>query len=113
MFLDQGNVCHQTPILLKLDLVQPINIFRDHPLRIFAPGKVSLVSFELTKLDNCVRCNLPLTDKLPVRGAALKYSKQYLSHRVGNILRNIFVDLFFVKKDKLQHYRYFLRISLN
>ena len=55
----------------------------------------TFISFDLTKLDNCVRCNLPVTEKLPVRSVALKYSRQYLSHRVGNILKNIFEEVLF------------------
>ena len=55
----------------------------------------TFISFDLTKLDNCVKCNLPFTEKLPVRGVALKYSRQYLSHRVGNILKNIFEEVIF------------------
>ena len=55
----------------------------------------TFISFDLTKLDNCVRCNLPLTEKVPVRGVALKYSREYLSHRVGNTLRNIFEEVLF------------------
>ena len=55
----------------------------------------TFISFDLTKLDNCVRCNVPLTEKVPVRGVALKYSRQYLSRRVGNTLRNIFEEVLF------------------
>ena len=53
------------------------------------------ISFDLIKLENCEICNLPFTEKLPVRGVVLKYSRQYLSHRVGNILKNIFEEVIF------------------
>ena len=43
-FLDQGNVRHPTSKLLKCDLVQILNAFRNPFLRIFAAGKVSLVT---------------------------------------------------------------------
>ena len=42
-FRDQGNVRHPTSKLLKCDLVQTKNTFRNPPLRIFAAGKASLV----------------------------------------------------------------------
>ena len=42
-FRDQGNVHLTTSKLLKCDLVQILNIFQNHSLRIFAAGKVSLV----------------------------------------------------------------------
>ena len=43
-FRDQGNVRHPTSKLLKCDLVQTLNTFRNTSLRIFSTGKVSLVS---------------------------------------------------------------------
>ena len=59
----------------------------------------TFISFEWTELGNYVRCNLPFTEKLPVRDVALKYSREYLSHKVGNILTNNFKGaLFLVKK---------------
>ena len=42
-FHDQGNVRHLTTKLLKCDLVQTLNTFRNPSLRIFATGKASLV----------------------------------------------------------------------
>ena len=42
-FHDQGNTCHLTSKLLKYDLIQTLNTFRNPSLRIFAVGKVSLV----------------------------------------------------------------------
>ena len=42
---DQGNVCHPTSELLKCDLVQSLNTFRNPSLQIFAGGKVSVVFF--------------------------------------------------------------------
>ena len=42
-FHDQGNTRHLTSKLLKYDLVQTLNTFRNPSLRIFAVGKVSLV----------------------------------------------------------------------
>ena len=52
-FRDQGNVCHLASKLLKCDLVQKLNTFRNSSLRIFAAGKVSLVSnyFEHLKAE--------------------------------------------------------------
>ena len=41
-FRDQGNVRHLTSKLLKCDLVQTLNTFRNPSLRIFAAGKASL-----------------------------------------------------------------------
>ena len=42
-FRDQGKVCHPTSKLVKCDLVQTLNTFRNPSLRIFAAGKASLV----------------------------------------------------------------------
>ena len=42
-FRDQGDVCHPTSKLRKCDLVQTLNTFRKHSLRIFAVGKASSV----------------------------------------------------------------------
>ena len=42
-FRDQGNVRHATSKLLKCDLVETLNPFRNPFLRIFAAGKASLV----------------------------------------------------------------------
>ena len=42
-FHDQGDVRHLTTKLLKCDLVQTLNTFRNPSLRIFATGKASLV----------------------------------------------------------------------
>ena len=42
-FRDHGNVRHPTSKLLKCDLVQILNTFRNPSLRIFAVGKASLV----------------------------------------------------------------------
>ena len=42
-FRDLGNVNHPTSKLLKFDLVETLNTFRNPSLRIFAAGKVSLV----------------------------------------------------------------------
>ena len=50
-FRDQGNIPHPTSKLLKCDLVQKLNIFRNPSLRIFAAGKASLVALALLYLD--------------------------------------------------------------
>ena len=42
-FRDQGNVRHPTSKLLKYDLVQTLNTFRNPFLRIFAAGKAPIV----------------------------------------------------------------------
>ena len=42
-FRDQRNVRYLTSKLLKCDLVQTLNTFRNSSLRIFAAGKASLV----------------------------------------------------------------------
>ena len=42
-FRDQGNVRHPTSKLLKCDLIQTLNTFRN-PFRIFSAGKASLIS---------------------------------------------------------------------
>ena len=44
-FRDQGNVRHPISKLLKCDLFQTLNTFRNPSLRIFAAGKASLVTF--------------------------------------------------------------------
>ena len=54
----------------------------------------TFISLEQTKLDNCVRYNLPLTEKLPVRGVALKY-KALSFTKNGNILKNTFEGVLF------------------
>ena len=46
-FRDQGNVRHPTSKLLKCDLVQTSNIFRNPSLRIFAAGKAFFVALAL------------------------------------------------------------------
>ena len=43
---DQGNVLHATSKLLKCDLVQILNTFRNPSLRIFAAEKASLVFYK-------------------------------------------------------------------
>ena len=45
-FRDQGNVRHPTSKLLKCDLVQTLNTFRNPSLRIFDAGKTSLVTIK-------------------------------------------------------------------
>ena len=45
-FCDQGNVRHPTSKLLKSDLFQTLNTFRNPSLRIFVAGKTSLVSLK-------------------------------------------------------------------
>ena len=42
-FCDQGNVHHPTSKLLKCDLVQTLNTFRNPSLRVFVASKASLV----------------------------------------------------------------------
>ena len=42
-FHDQGNIRHPTSKWLKWDLLQTLNNFRNPSLRLFAPGKASLV----------------------------------------------------------------------
>ena len=44
-FSRQGNVRHSTSKLLKCDLVQTLNTFRNPSLRFFAAGKASLVDY--------------------------------------------------------------------
>ena len=50
-FRDQGSVLHPTSKLLKCDLVQTLNAYRNLSLRIFAAGKVSLVYVFLQTLQ--------------------------------------------------------------
>ena len=50
-FRNQGNVRHPTSKLLKCDLVQTLNTFRNSFLRIFAVGKASLVFIRATCND--------------------------------------------------------------
>ena len=45
-FRDQGNVRHPTSKLLKCDLVQTLNTFRNPSLRSFDAGKRSLVTIQ-------------------------------------------------------------------
>ena len=45
-FSRQGNVRHSTSKLLKCDLVQTLNTFRNPSLRIFDAGKTSLVTIK-------------------------------------------------------------------
>ena len=45
-FREQGNVHHLTSKLLKFDLVQTLNNFRNPSLRIVATGKASLVYYK-------------------------------------------------------------------
>ena len=57
-FRDQRNVLHLMSKLLKCDLVQTLNSFRNPSLRIFAAGKASLVTFTV---DSGKIIQLPLT----------------------------------------------------
>ena len=52
-FRDQGNVRHPTSKLLKCDLVQTLNTFRNPSLRIFSTGKASLVSDLINNAEVC------------------------------------------------------------
>ena len=58
-FRDQGNVRYPTSKLLKCDLIQTLNTFRNPSLQIFTAEKTSLVQFlnpqsGYIKIDTCI-----------------------------------------------------------
>ena len=73
-FCDQGNVRHPTPKLLKCDLVQTLNTFRNPSLRIFAAGKISLVTIQLQRTScNCSE----ILRRLALRSCMHTYTYHY------------------------------------
>ena len=56
-FCDQGNVRHPTLKLLKCDLVQTLNTFRNPSLRIFAAEEASLVNFNYKLYTQIIPCS--------------------------------------------------------
>ena len=52
-FRDQRNVRHSSSELLKCDLVQTLNTFRNPSLQIFAAGKAPLVRSQFRKYYDC------------------------------------------------------------
>ena len=78
---DPGNVRHRTSKLLKCDLVQTLNTFRNPSLWVFAAGKASLVYLSIGKRK-----------RTPIRFVKTFYKSIFStlnSHKIENKNQNI------------------------
>ena len=104
-FLDQRNVRHPTLKLLKCDVVQTLNTFRNPSLRIFGAGKASLVLICVKILP--VRClyETAIISFLLISSACLFILRHYL-------VSNWRLTLFEFSFDKQHWKHYYICYSL-
>ena len=74
-FRDQWNIRHPTSKLLKCDLVQTSNTFRNLSLRIYAAGKASLVYIKLEYHHEAINTNFSVNSLIVLLRSSKTWSK--------------------------------------
>ena len=105
-FRGQGNVHHPTSKLLKCDLVQTLNTFRNPSLRIIASGKTSLVCVYLRTSDR------HFCDQGNVRHPTSKLLKCNVAQTLNTFWKPS-LPVFAVRKASLVHFQMIFKPFFN